>query len=111
MNNTEMTNAWKKAEQDLGIKINPEFTLKLKDGTRIFLLIENFGGSDGTIVTTFDYTRDFAELKELGFYCSALADSYATYNRTLFVDTLNDWGFFGESNRKPSWYTGKNWTS
>jgi hypothetical protein len=105
-----MIGAWRKAEQDLGIEINPEFTLKLKDRTRNFLIIENFGGPKGTIVTSLDDTGDFNELKELGFYCSALADSYLTYDRVLFVDTLNDWGFYGDSNRKPAWYTGQSWT-
>lgn len=106
-----MIDAWKKAEQDLGIKINPEFTLKLKNRTRTFLFIENFGGPIGALATKFDDTRDFAELKELGFYCSGLGVSYGTYDRALFIDTLNDWGFFGESNRKPNWYNRQSWTS
>ena len=106
-----MINAWRKAEQDLGIKINPEFTLRLKDRTRTFLCIEHFGGPKGTIAASLDDTADFKELTELGFYCSALADSYSTYDRDLFVDTLNDWGFFGKINEKPSWYTGQSWTS
>jgi hypothetical protein len=32
------------------------------------------------------------------------------YNRQLFIDTLNDWGWFGEKGAEPPWYTGKPWS-
>jgi hypothetical protein len=95
-----MIDAWKQAEKDLGIRINPKFTLRLKNSTKVFLLIENFGGPNGTIATELDDTSDFKELGELGFYCSALnRANYLTYNRNHFIDTLNDWGFFGEKSK------------
>jgi hypothetical protein len=34
-----------------------------------------------------------------------LADTYLTYDRHLFVGTLDDWGWFGEGSA-PAWYTG-----
>jgi hypothetical protein len=106
----DMTDAWRQAERDLGIVLDPRVTLALKNGTKNFVLIKNFGGPKGAIVTSTDDTKDFKELQELGFYCSALGDSYSSYDRSLFIDTLNDWGFFGEANKKPTWYTGKSWT-
>jgi len=111
MNSKDMIDAWRKAGQDLGIKVNPEFTLRLKDGRKEFLFIQDFGGPKGTIATSVHDTKDFKELQELGFYCSALGDNYTTYHRALFTDTLNDWGFFGEMNKKPDWYNGKSWSS
>lgn len=105
-----MDEAWKKAEQDLEIEIDFKLTLLLKSGRKTFVLIRNFGAPRGTIVTSIDDTQDFGELQKLGFHCSAIGNSYLNYDRSLFVDTLNDWGFFGEAHRKPSWYTGENWT-
>ena len=106
-----MIDAWKQAEQDLGIKINPEFTVRLMNSTKTFLFIENFGGPNGTIATELGDTSDFKELGELGFYCSALNPvSYSNYNRNHFIDTLNDWGFLGEKHKTPDWYTGQSWS-
>jgi hypothetical protein len=110
MDKQDLIDAWRNAEQDLGIDVNLEFTLGLKNGTKEFIFIKDFGGPKGAIVTSTHETKDFKELQEMGFYCSALADSYSTYDRLLFVDTLNDWKFFGEANKKPGWYTGKGWT-
>lgn len=70
-----MIEAWTKAGQDLGIKVDTEFTLGLKDGKKDFLFIQDFGGPEGTIVTSIHDTKHFKELQELGFYCSALRDS------------------------------------
>lgn len=101
-----MIGAWDEAEKDLGIKVNPRLTLELKNGIKNFVQIKDFGGTKGTIVTLSPDTQDFKELQELGFYCSALGESYSAYDRNLFIDTLNDWGFFGEANKKPTWYSG-----
>ena len=105
-----MTDVWRKAEQDLGIDIDLKAAVGLKNGTKTFVLIKDFGGPKGIIVSSIDDTQDFKELQELGFYCSALGDSYTSYDRVLFIDTLNDWGFFGEAKNRPTWYEGKSWT-
>ncbi len=40
-------------------------------------------------------------------YCSEVdEEAYSQYNRELFVETLNDWGWFGDSSAIPEWYTG-----
>jgi hypothetical protein len=41
---------------------------------------------------------------------SQLSPWYLRYDRALFVDTLNDWGWFGEG-PLPSWYSGEPWTT
>lgn len=107
MNNKDMIDAWIKAQHDLGIEVKTKLTLRLKTGTKDFIFIQDFGGPKGTIVTSINDTKDFKELQKFGFYCSALGESYSTYNRMLFIDTLNDWGFFGELNKKPTWYKGQ----
>lgn len=37
--------------------------------------------------------------------------AYADYDREVFVDTLNDWGWFGDAQRAPAWFTGRPWTA
>jgi hypothetical protein len=111
MNVKNMVDAWRKAEYDLGIAVNSNFILKLSTGIKHFVFIPDFGGVNGTIVTSSLDTEDFNELRDLGFFCSALGEHYLTYDRTLFIDTLNDWGFFGEANKRPNWLTGQSWSA
>jgi hypothetical protein len=43
-----------------------------------------------------------------GQSCSFIhQESYARYDRDLFLATLNDWGWFGDPADAPEWYTGK----
>ena len=44
-----------------------------------------------------------------GLYPSLLGESYRAYDRELFIDTLNDWGWYGGGD-PPSWYTGRPWS-
>jgi hypothetical protein len=42
------------------------------------------------------------------YYFSAVNyESYSKYNRELFIETLIDWGYFGDNNKKPKWYIGQ----
>ena len=76
-------------------------------------LIEQFGSVNGTLALArhdvSDGVRELAASR--GMYFSLLDEAaYATYDRELFIDTLNDWGWFGELSKSPSWYTGRAWT-
>lgn len=98
MKRGNLIDAWRKAEGDLGIKVNAKFQVELWNGPKDFLFIEYFGGPKGAIATLIPDTKDFEELREFGFHCSAPGNGYVTYDRTLFADTLNAWGFFGNAN-------------
>jgi hypothetical protein len=52
--------------------------------------------------------RQEAEAQGMGW--SILGSAYLRYDRELFIDTLNDWGWCGEGD-PPSWYTGEPWTN
>jgi hypothetical protein len=45
-----------------------------------------------------------------GYASSDLSANYRQYDRDLFVDTLNDWQWFGQKGEQLSWYTGKKWS-
>jgi len=105
--------AWKKAEQDLLIEVEAPFVLTDENGRKntYGLLIKDFGSKLGTLILSADDMTDFNEAHKHGYYCSALnPESYDKYRRELFIDTLNDWGYFGEESNKPNWYNGESWT-
>jgi hypothetical protein len=100
--------AWRQAADDLQIKIQSPFVLTTTDNRNIEyeLLIENFGGKLGTLIFSTDNMTEFDSAEQFGYYCSALnPDSYSTYDKANFIDTLNDWGYYGDTLNKPNWYS------
>lgn len=109
----KVLNSWRQASSDLNIKIQTPFGLTLEANRRIEfeLLVEKFGSCQGTIVQSIDDMTEFKTAEKYGYYHSALnPDAYASYDRQLFIDTLNDWGYFGDNSEIPDWYTGQPWT-
>ena len=106
--------AWLDAAKDLDIEVIAPFVLNARSGHlfNFIALVKKFGSSKGALVTTNDHeagSPDAAE--EQGYYWSALyPESYLSYNRKEVMEMLNDWGWFGEEEEKPSWYTGKSWS-
>jgi hypothetical protein len=112
--NFNIIEAWTKASEELGIKINTNQIIKLNNGKEFefSLHIENFGGKLGTLLTGIDNSHllNFTEFKSESYYLSCINEfSYEKFEKSLFIDTLNDWGWFGPEYEKPSWYTGKPW--
>lgn len=106
----KLISAWRKAEKDLLIKIIAPFDLTDENGQEInyWLLVKDFGSKHGTLILSADDTTDFGIAEKHGYYCSALnTKSYDKYDRELFIDTLNDWGYFGDEANKPKWYNGE----
>ena len=109
----ETIDSWRVASVDLGIEIQSPFILKTSDGEEIKfeLLIKRFGSELGTLIFSTDELFHFKTAQKYGYYCSALnPENYSVYKKELFVDTLNDWGFFGKSAEQPKWYTGLRWS-
>lgn len=103
--------SWLQAAKDLGIKITSPFILTSDGNDFIYIaLIHDFGADKGTLVCTIDQWQSYVPIAtRQGFYCSGLADVYIEYDRNRFVDTLDDWGWYGAPEAKPAWYTGKPW--
>ena len=100
--------SWTDAAKDLGVSIDTSF---LFNGSEI-ILIKSYGSKLGTLIVPIEsrIKIDFEDLKNKGFYVSQLGDGYKKYNKDLFIDTLNDWGYFGSESLKPIWYNGKPWS-
>ena len=103
-----ISQAWLDAAKDLGIRVAAPFCVQgAEDEPFIYeAYVQDFGGPKGTVVGVLLCDCRTAQ----GFYCSNLAESYRNYRRQHFVDTLNDWGWFGPAELRPAWYTGKTWT-
>jgi hypothetical protein len=96
-------NAWKEAAADLGIRVIAPF--EFKTGNELPILFEafvpDFGSPAGAIVMTEKSRNDIAVK---GRWASRLYETYQTYRRADFIETLIDWGWFGDETKTPSWY-------
>jgi len=106
--------AWRTAAEELGIRVQAPFSARSPDGGLVtyVALVEDFGSGLGTLVGTVqDETEAMRAIaNENGYYLSLLSpERYDRYDRIRFVETLNDWGWYG-SGAAPLWYTGKPWT-
>jgi hypothetical protein len=109
----EIMNAWRDAARELGIRVEIPFALVNADGaTELYEgWAIDFGGPNGAVFGTVDDdSASGKRRKDAGYYWSGLAPSYRTYNRELFISTLDDWKWFGPKGQEPAWYSGKNWS-
>jgi hypothetical protein len=94
---------WRQAAIEPGIKVEEV------DGA---VRVAEFGSKSGMLCAICETRGSQDELtreaKQRGMGWSALGTSYLTYDRELFVDTLNDWGWCASA-APPEWYSGEPW--
>lgn len=111
---SRLSEVWKVAAGDLGIRVLAPYRVNL-DGVVVEFdaHICDFGGPDGIAVVEMDQADPRAKVAadRLGLFYSELSGSvYSQYVREEFIDTLDDWGWFG-SDQPPSWFTANRpWT-
>lgn len=113
MSSSNLIVSWKTAEKELKIKIQSPFILITKKSKRIEfdLLVEHFGCEKGIVLISIKNMHTLKAISENGYAYSVLnIGKYSIYNRQLFIDTLNDWGYYGDSSKIPEWYSGQPWT-
>jgi hypothetical protein len=106
-----ISQAWLEAAKDLGIRVTAPFTVQVAadEPNTYEAHVLDFGGTKGTVVGGLDdKLRDCRATQ--GYYCSNLAPSYRCYKKQHFIDTLNDWGWFGPTELRPAWSTGESWS-
>ena len=100
----ELVQAWHEAAADLGIRVRANADA---------VIVDDFGRANGTlcsIVADRDGERELRERAErLKMSYSVLSRTYERYQREVYMDMLNDWGWMREG-PAPSWYTGEPWT-
>jgi len=108
---------WRTAAKDLGIDVVAPFVLQVSGGElRFEALLKGFGSRRNGILyvrgrgVTGGYkgTELLHEVYDLGYgVIHVMGDKYADYDRSMFVDELNDWGWQGDPIAAPDWYTGE----
>ena len=96
----QISNAWVQAAADLRIRIIAPFTLVAGDDALNFeAFVPDFGSTEGAVV--------MSELsqRKLDRWFSILYPTYRQYDRAHFIETLDDWGWFG-AGEPPVWYAG-----
>jgi hypothetical protein len=112
---SKVIEAWRRAADDLGIRFSSPFTVMTHHARRVDCIgfIHHFGRRVGTIISVLDQPSSLANFigqwPDKDHYISVLGPGYAKYDRQLFIDTLDDWQFFGPDSERPVWYTGKYW--
>lgn len=102
----KIISAWREAASDLGFRLEAPYKFETDDGRTVWVEghLPDFGGKAGMIFTELD-----GESYCTNLYQSRLSDCYHWYDRKLFVNTLNDWGWHGAKDNAPQWYTGEPW--
>jgi hypothetical protein len=109
---TKVVAAWKEAAADLGIQFTSPFVVTSPDGRshEHLGLVHRFGRQEGTIIRVLhEPSEKSPHPAGDAYYFSILGSDYRRYERQLFIDTLDDWQFFGPAPERPAWYTGKVW--
>lgn len=112
-----LSDVWRVAGAELGIEIVAPFRLvdsESGEAEQFLAFVAHFGSPRGTVVVGRHAasSRARALARARGMFISMVDErSYSEYERELFVDTLNDWGWFGDEESTPHWFTGRPWTS
>jgi hypothetical protein len=106
-----MAEAWKKGAEEIGFVLISPFSFTGRDGRTYSATgyLPHFGDHSGAlIVSRFDDDGVAEAGDEMGYYVSGLSpDDYEKYQRGAFLETLNDWGWWGPGDHVPSWFRGK----
>jgi hypothetical protein len=110
--------AWKQAGKELEINVVAPFFIKDKEGNSYLYaaFVPDFGCSVGALVLAADPPDFYVDprliscAKDQGYWHSIVnSEIYSVFNRTAFIETLDDWQYFGNEKNRPSWYSGKSW--
>ena len=112
---TSIVNSFRQASRELGFCFEPNFVVSIPNGAHIATLglVRDFGSSLGALLFCQGFAPSAsqqASLKTAGYFWSELYPSYAEFAAPRFVDTLNDWGFYGKQSDQPVWFTGEPWS-
>lgn len=105
----KMSAAWSAASSDLGFEFEAPHAFVDAEGIQYSCLgrVVHFGCTQGTLVVSGEEEEQVARRvgSQLGYYTSVLDPAdYQDYDRSRFIETLADWGYYGPPERCPDWY-------
>jgi hypothetical protein len=104
-----MALAWRDAATDLGITFESPFMVRHPAGGLWCAgRLPDFGSATGTIIASRECDERILDIAdEQGFFAPGLSPAhYERYVRDLFIEALNDWGWFGVPAKAPPWFAG-----
>jgi hypothetical protein len=107
----DMVTAWLEAARELEIRVVAPYEVRLADGATIEVeaYLPDFGGPNGAIAVPLHDVERGELASHSQHFVSQVGDSYRSFERTHFIDTLDDWGWHGPVALRPAWYSGKPW--
>jgi len=103
-------NAWRTAAHDLGFDFIAPYELEAYGRTfRYHGFVPDLGGVHGTLFfarETFHESigDELRVASDAGFFCSQInASIYGQYERDVFIEVLNDWGWMRKDKTPPDW--------
>ena len=116
-NDDALVAAWRVAARELAVSIVAPAMIEAHGELKTYVaLVLDFGSPRGTAVVPWKPGEPrsvplSSVPTDLRPYISFVSRSqYERFDRGLFIDTLNDWGWFGTS-APPEWYSGRPWTN
>jgi len=104
-----MARAWRAAARDLQVRFESPYAMEYK-GTVYWCSgwLPDFGGPLGAIIAGLETAEEIFDVADaLGYFASGLNPLYyECYDRESFIETLNDWGWFGDPANAPTWFVG-----
>jgi hypothetical protein len=99
---------WREAAADLAFQFMAPFTLDDSGEAFTYLgRLPQFSGPQGMLIISDDSPQEQQRLCQValdhGFHYSCMSPSDEPYDRDVFIDVLNDWGW-ASSEPAPSWY-------
>ncbi len=98
-----IADAWLVAAEDLGIRIGSPYVLNENGQEYTYIaLVHDFGGCQGILLCLKEQWKAYGDIAvRHGYSFSGLSTGYSRYDRARFVWALNDWGWFGATQKKP----------
>lgn len=100
--------SWLECREELGVDLEAPSEYPPGSGQRCVTRLRWFGSPNGMVVVRLQdpaHVEAYRQARQDGLYCSAINPAaYQPFNRDLFVETLDDWGWYGLPEDQPEWY-------
>jgi hypothetical protein len=106
-----LASAWRKAAEKVAFVFDSPHILTIDNERHSVIgFLPHFGSPNGMTLDTWipghpESTRSLHEAaRRAGLFCSCIsAETYDRYDEKIFIEALNDWGYFGPEKLRPPW--------
>lgn len=103
--------AWSQAGHELSVELVAPFRVGARQTDLAVAFVPLFGSDGGTIVDFRGSGPGSGAVHRYAgahgcYYSQIYFDVYCAFDRSLWEETLNDWGWYGPLAETPTWFTG-----